>query len=295
MELLVVGCGGLVGSNVVLEARDRNWSVTGTFHSTSPDLEISTVELDIRDREATERVISRNNPDAVINCAAMTDVDACETRFQDAVDTNGAAPGELADICGSAGIDLVHLSTDYVFSGRNRPYRETDKPRPIQRYGATKLLGEYRVRSEHPSPIVARLSFVYGVHGSTGTVTGFPSWVRDRLATKEVTGLFTDQFVTPTRARTAAEVLCDLLTHGEHGLFHVSSRSCITPYEFGQNLCDIWNYDADLLKKILLTDIDRTATRPEYSCLNVDKVATALDYALPTLEEDLAALNCRDD
>lgn len=293
MDLLVLGAGGLLGSNVVATAlgRDQDRAVAGTYHSAAPALDIPLAQLDIRDTDAVEATLETYQPDVVVNCAAMTDVDACETAPERARAVNGRAPGRLAARCADRGIAMVHVSTDYVFDGeRDTPYDETATPNPLQVYGDSKRRGERAVLDAAPDALVSRLSFVWGIHRGTGTLTGFPAWVRDRLAAGEATPLFTDQHVTPSRAGAAAATVLDLLAHGADGLVHVAARSCVTPYEFGQLLCEHLDADETLVERGSQAAVDRAAARPRYTCLDVSTVERLLDRPQPTLEEDVAAV-----
>jgi dTDP-4-dehydrorhamnose reductase len=292
MQLLVVGAAGLLGSNVVAVSSERGYDVVGTYHSTEPPFDIPLYELDIRDCDRFREILNEHEPDAVFNCAAMTDVDGCESRSGVAYEVNGDAPGQLAAVCEEYEVEFAHVSTDYVFDGtKSEPYFETDEPNPVQEYGASKLEGERAVQSSHSSPLIARLSFVYGIDRSTGELTGFPAWVRGRLERGEETPLFVDQHVTPSRAGSTAETLIDAVEQEVSGLFHVASRSCLTPYEFGERICESMNASESLLDEGSQTALDRPATRPEYTCLDVSKIEEQLGRAQPTLREDLAAIS----
>jgi dTDP-4-dehydrorhamnose reductase len=297
MRLLVVGTNGLLGSNVVAEALARDWECFGTYHSAEPGFEIPLSELDIRDSEQFASLLDSHNVDAACNCAAMTDVDGCEENVEQAHAVNGRAPGELARACADRNIGFCHISTDYVFDGHaSGRYDESAETNPVQRYGESKLAGERTVLKVHDTPLLARLSFVYGTHGATGTLTGFPAWVTERLRDGETTPLFTDQTVTPSRAGQAAETLLDLLAAGTTGTFHVASQSCVTPFEFGdeiRNRLDASGSDdvpAELLREGTRSAVDRPATRPAHTCLDVGRVETALGREQPALAADLAAI-----
>lgn len=291
VRVLVVGADGLLGSNVLAETLSRGWSAAGTYHTDEPDLDAPLFELDVRDEADVGGVLDRVTPDAVVNCAAMTGVDACEEHPDRAHETNAAAPGTLVTAAGQRDVEFVHVSTDYVFDGTaRRPYSEIDEPNPRQVYGRTKLAGDRAVlRAKAPS-LVGRLSFVYGVHRSTGELAGFPAWVRDRLDAGDTTPLFTDQHVSPTRARGAARTLLDLLAADEHGLFNIASRVCVTPHAFGHAVARRLEQPADPIARGSLADIDRTATRPAYTCLSTDRVAAALGREQPALGTDLDAI-----
>ncbi|QLH76877.1 dTDP-4-dehydrorhamnose reductase [Halosimplex rubrum] len=291
MELMVAGASGLLGSNVVATARERGIETVGTYHSDRPSFAGPLESLDIRDADRTRELVEEYRPDAVVNCAAMTDVDGCESEPNHAMEVNADAPGDLAAVCTDYDTDLVHVSTDYVFDGEEAsPYNESAEMNPRQVYGETKRAGERAVLQEGSDPLVTRLSFVYGSHESSGQLTGFPAWIRDQLATDEPITLFTDQYVTPTRAGHAAAVLLDLIEEGESGLVHVASRSCVTPYTFGDEIRRRMDASEGLLARGTMDDLDRPAPRPEYTCLDVSRVEDVLGRPQPELADDLSAL-----
>lgn len=290
MRFLVVGANGLLGSNVVYACQQRGWDVSGTYHSTRPAFDIPLVQFDLKASNSFEDILGDHDPDVIVNCAAMTDVDGCERNPERALLLNGEAPGELAAHCEGNDVGFVHVSTDYVFDGTARTsYSESAKPNPVQVYGESKRAGERSVQNEIGNALVVRLSFVWGLHRSEGELTGFPAWVREQLQGDEAVPLFTDQWVTPTRAGQAAETLLDLIDDDAAGLFHVACRSCVTPYEFGEILAEYIPNDGDL-KAGSMSALNRDATRPTYSCLDVDKVESTLGRSQPTVREDVEAV-----
>ena len=292
MDVLVVGANGLLGSNVVAEALDRNFPVTAAYHSTPPAIDVEAYQLDIADQQAVDRVLETTSPDVVVNCAAMTDVNACTEHPEKAKELNGFAPGRFAQSTDERDIEFVHVSTDYIFDGdEEERYTETDEPNPIQAYGRSKLLGECRVEESHSGPIIPRLSFVYGLRGDTDRLEGFPAWVRGRLDAGEEVPLFTDQRITPTRAGHAAEVILDLVEEEANGLYHVASQSCVSPFEFGDALAEHIGGNRDLLTRGSLADVDRAAERPVNTCLCSETLEATLGRPQPTLEEDIAAIH----
>jgi dTDP-4-dehydrorhamnose reductase len=294
MDVLVLGAGGLLGGNVITNAAARGWEVTGTYHTEKPSFQSVRVplhELDLRDTDRLEAILDRTAPEAVVNCGAFTDVDGCEERPEEARSVNGRAPGEIARACAERSIAFAHVSTDYVFDGDTEgAYEEADRTNPIQTYGESKLAGERAVLGAHERPLLVRLSFVYGIDRSAEELSGFPAWVRDRLGASEETSLFTDQRITPSRAGQAAETILALLDERATGAFHVASRSCVSPYEFGELIGERTNASAALLKKGSQSDVDRPADRPRYTCLDVGRVEEALGREQPTLSEDLDSI-----
>lgn len=293
MNALVIGANGLLGSNVVVEALDRGQSVAGTYHSSKPAFDIPCFQTDIRDNDVIVDLIEELDPSAVINCAAMTDVDECERRPDEAYEINAVAPEELAHMCDQRGIAFVHVSTDYVFDGESsNRYAEDSDPNPVQEYGRSKLVGERGVLTSHESPLVVRLSFVYGVHHGweTPDLDGFPAWVRSRLDSDQGTPLFTDQHITPSRAGSTAMTLLDLLDRDSTGLYHVAAQSCVTPYEFGRHLAREMGIDESYLQEGSRADVTRDAARPAHTCLDVQTVEEELDHPQPSVVDDVAAL-----
>lgn len=291
MDVLVLGANGLLGSNVVRAARLRGLTVAGTYHSAEPAFDVPLERLDVRDPDRMRSIFETHRPDTVVNCAALTDVDGCESNPEAARAVNSEAPGEMAQLCSEFGSWFVHASTDYVFNGeRAASYSETDEPDPLQVYGSSKLAGERAVRDSAADTVVARLSFVYGIHRSTGALTGFPEWVRARLMASEETPLFVDQQVTPSRAGQVAETFLDIVDAGRMGTVHVATRSCVTPYELGDLIRRAIDAPEDLLLKASMNDVDQVADRPAHTCLAVDRVESWLGRPQPTLAEDLLGI-----
>lgn len=291
MKTLVLGANGLLGSNVVTAVEETGGEPVGTYHTSEPPFEAPCHQLDIRDRESLTEVLDGADPALVVNCAAMTDVDGCEKHPEQADGVNAEAPGTIATLCTERDIPLTHVSTDYVFDGEaEHPYAVDASPNPIQKYGRSKLDGERAVQENHPDPTVVRLSFVYGIHQGSNELKGFPAWVRGRLREGVSTPLFTDQWITPSRAGQAAETILELHQKGATGLYHVACRSCVTPHEFGNKIRDSMGVSIEYIEEGLLEEVDRLADRPAYSCLDVSRVEETLGRAQPSLAEDLAEI-----
>lgn len=288
MSLLVVGANGLVGSSLVATGLDRGHDVVGTYHTDRPAFDIRLTQLDIRDWPPAFDV---GQFDAVVNCAAMTDVDGCERDPELARTVNAVAPKRIAETCARTDTRFVHLSTDYVFDGTaDAPYDESAAPNPIQVYGESKHRGEQQVLAANDETLLLRLAFVYGVHGATDQLTGFPAWVAGKLRDREPVPLFTDQHVTPSRAGQVASAILDLLEASVSGTYHVASQSCVTPFEFGKYIAEHLDADETLLEAGTMADVDRPAQRPSATCLSTDRLAETLGRPQPTLREDIAAI-----
>ena len=291
MDVLVVGGNGLLGSAVVAAARARSHAVSLTYHSSAPAFDIPATQLDVRETDGFVDALETAAPDVVVNCAAMTDVDGCESARERAFAVNAEAPGAMAAACAARDVAFVHVSTDYVFDGESRtPYPETATVNPMQVYGESKAVGDRRVLEADGDALIARLSFVYGRRGDTGTLEGFPAWVDGTLSAGESAPLFADQWITPSRAGATASTIFDLVNASASGLFHVACRTCTTPYEFGREIATLRGYDTDLIDEGSTDDVARDAARPTYSCLDVGRLERTLGRAQPTLASDLRAV-----
>jgi dTDP-4-dehydrorhamnose reductase len=289
MQVLVTGAGGLLGGAIARAASAADVSVLATYHTRKPDIAAICEQLDITETGQFESLVRAYEPETVVNCAAMTDVDGCEEHPEQARALNGDAPRELAQVAAQHDIGFIQISTDYVFSGeQERRYEPDDKKAPKQVYGRSKLRGEKAVRASHPTPWIVRMSFVYG-RTEHDEPAGFPAWVLDRLERAESTPLFTDQYITPMRAESAAQTILKLAEKQAGEIVHVAAQDCITPYEFGMRLAELTEHPTELLGKGSMADIDRTADRPKNTCLSVSRIESILRNEQPTFEADLRA------
>jgi len=280
VTLLVVGASGLLGGNVVAAARERGVRVRGTYLTDDPvggpddapafDGGVGTVRFDVTGGSDADADLPSllSGVDRAVNCAALADVDACETDPRRSRAVNAAWPGRLAAACAARGVPLCHVSTDYVFDGPDPPYAESDATDPLGVYGETKPAGERAVRDAADAgragwdPLVLRLSFLWGADRTAGALAGFPAWVASELRSGGTLPLFVDQRVTPTRAGHAAGAAVDLLDADATGTYHVAARDCVTPFEFGERVADRPGGDAaGRLERSSMADLDRPARR----------------------------------
>ena len=279
-RVLVVGGSGLLGQYVIEEAARRGHAIIATHRGPAPArTAASWKELDLRDREEIREVVRFAAPSLVVNAAALTDVDGCEDRPEEAQVVNALAPAALASAARSAAAALVQVSTDYVFDGSG-PASETTEPNPLNVYGRTKLEGERRVLQVHPDALVLRMSAVFGWNRISRKANSVTRILQGVEGGEEVR-LFQDQRLTPTYARTAAQALFDLAEGGHHGLFHVASRDCVSRYEMGQAVVEAFGIPGAKLVPVAMRSIALRAPRPAAPCLVVQKVEETLKRPMP--------------
>ena len=254
MKLLVTGAGGQLGVAVVMHAESVGDEVVG----------VDKAVLDITDPVAVGELLDVVRPDAVINAAAYTAVDACETNEALAFAVNGDAVGHLAATCELLGIHLVHVSTDYVFDGTlDRPYREDDATNPQSVYGRSKLAGE---QAAGPAAAVARTSWVCGEHGNNMVKLVL------RLASNpdQALAFVDDQRGHPTFTADLAPALRRLAVDRRVGIHHLTNQGAVSWYEFVREILSAAGHDPDRVVPISTSDLDppRPAPRPANSVLD---------------------------
>lgn len=229
-------------------------------------------DLDITDADAVSGVIQGN--DLVVNCAAVTNVDACEDHPETAHAVNAVGPRNLARTCAAVGARLIHLSTDYVFSGDlRRPYEISDPTGPLSVYGHSKLDGEHAVHAELPEAHVVRTSWVY----TGGAGTDFVAAMRRLAATTDGTiDLVADQTSSPTYAADLVGALLQIAAGGIDGpILHAANAGQASRYEQAREVFALEGADPDRVRPVNAEQSPRPARRPVYSALSMTESARA--------------------
>jgi dTDP-4-dehydrorhamnose reductase len=283
-DFLVIGGSGLLGQNLVAEAKTRGLPVRSTY---SGEAISGGIRVDLSDLVRVIEALRRLRPKVVFLAAAMTDVDGCETNRDYAAVVNAEAPGEIAKACASLRARLVHFSTDYVFDGSAKvPYSEKSTPKPLSTYGRTKLAGEQKVRAALPTALLLRTSANFGWNRMRKRANAV-TWILERLRRNETVPLFTDQWVSPSYVPGVARIAFDLLDQEAQGIFHVGSKDCLSRLEMGQAACRVFGLSEALLKPTRLSEVHLKAPRPHRSCLATAKLERFLDIKVPTFAKSL--------
>jgi len=249
--VLIVGSGGQLGRQMQKALKTRGMAFNAVDY---PD-------IDIAQPDSTKRLIDEIQPRTVVNCAAYTNVDGAETHEETAYAINALGPKNLAQICGDLGIELVHISTDYVFSGvpimensEPRPYVETDPCAPGTAYGRTKLAGEHFVQTGCDRWYILRTAWLYGDgHNFVRTML--------RLAeSRDTLSVVDDQIGSPTSTADLAEAVCALVGSGKYGLYHATCEGQCSWYDFAKRIFELTGKPVSV----------RPVTTEEYSRMSPD-------------------------
>ncbi len=285
MRILVCGAGGQVGHELINRASGYGLEALGMTRD----------NLDITDAGQVADLVSRLKPGLIINAAAYTHVDNAETHSERAYSVNRDGAERLAQAARQASIPLLHISTDYVFSGNARaPYREEDEVAPTGVYGASKLAGEAAIQAVVDEHLILRTSWVYGVHGHNFVKTMLRlGCQRDALS------VVADQYGCPTQAGSIADALLELAQRYAQngvlawGLYHYSGRSPCTWFDFAVEVFRQAEAKGMLATRPKVSPISTAqyptpARRPAWSVLDCSKFETTFGIETHDWHDDLS-------
>ncbi|HEX4759289.1 MAG TPA: dTDP-4-dehydrorhamnose reductase [Thermoleophilaceae bacterium] len=271
MKILVTGAAGMLGSDVVRAAEFVNHQVVGLSHA----------DLDVADRLAVARRMLEERPDAVINCAAYTDVDGAEDDLEGAMDINAEAAANVSVAANEISAKVLYPSTDYVFDGsKSEPYLESDEPRPQSIYAQTKLAGEHETAGANPRHYVVRSSWLFGTAGRNFVETML-SLARDHGEVLVVR----DQVGSPTYTAHLADALVRLVDTEAFGLHHLASQGECSWFGFAQEIFSQAGVECRVMS-CTTEEFGRRAPRPSYSVLGTERREALY---LPHWKEGLAS------
>jgi dTDP-4-dehydrorhamnose reductase len=262
MRILITGAGGMLGQDVGRAAAAGGHA----------PITLARAELDIGDAEAVRAAVGAAAPDAVINCAAWTNVDGAEAEEDAATAINGPGAAHVAAAAHAVGAWIVHVSSDYVFDGAKRsPYVESDRVGPLSAYGRSKLSGERLVARAAPdSHTVVRSAWLFGAGGRC-----FPKTIRRLAGERDELTIVDDQVGSPTFTGHLAQALVTLTVRRQLGILHVAAEDQCSWFQFAQAIVATSGLDCDV-RPITTAEYPVPATRPAYSVLRSERGAPRL-------------------
>ena len=293
MKILITGVSGLLGINLALELAKKH-KVFGIVNDHPLQMTALSAKkvFDVFQANLTipgtlKLVMEKIQPDWIIHCAALANLDACESNPSLAHRLNAEVPGELAALAASSGARLIHISTDAVFDGKKGDYDEVDLPNPLSIYAHSKLDGERRVLDANPEAAVARVN----LHG--WSISGKRSLAEfffyNLQAKKSVLG-FTDVYFCPVLANDLAPIFIAMLEKGLKGLYHTVSSESLTKYDFGMRIARKFGMDENLIRPSLVEEAGLKAPRSPCLTLKTEKLSSALGYKMPGISPGIESL-----
>jgi dTDP-4-dehydrorhamnose reductase len=284
MKLLITGASGLLGINLAMEAMSEH-EVIGIDRGRLKSAPFKVLKADFLQASEINSIIDLTNPDWLINCAALANLEECEKHPEQAKTLNTNFPAELARACAKRNIKFVHLSTDAVFDGtKEGSYSEEDSPNPQGIYSQTKLEGERAVQEANPQAIIARVNFFGWSLGGRRSLGEF--FVNNLSEGKNVNG-FTDVIFCPMWVNHLAQTLIAMLEKDLHGLYHVVGAQPMNKYQFGVEVARKFGLRESLIAPQSVERSGLTAKRSHNLWLSVHKLSTDLGRPLPEFSTGL--------
>ena len=290
MKILLTGANGLIGRKIIQQVAALpgiELIATSTGAARFPLTKNLVYEsFDITDDSAGEDLFSRYKPDAVINCAAITQADNCEQDENICRKVNVDAAGNLADLSKKHHAFILQLSTDFIFNGQKGPYREEDKPDPVSRYGLSKLDSEKIIRESGADCAVVRTILVYGFTGSASR-NNLVTWVIKSLNKKENIKVVYDQIRTPVLAEDVAGACCTIVKDKIKGIYHIGGKDTLSPYDMAIKTARFFGLDESLIERVPTSVFPQPAKRPMITGLIIDKAKNTFGYDPRSFDEGL--------
>jgi len=291
MKVLVTGANGLLGQKLyLLLSKEDNTEIVASSKGVNKNPFITDyLELDITDKRSVNKVINEVYPDVVINTAAMTNVDQCETEKESCWRINVSGVVNLLEACKDNGSFLIHLSTDFIFDGSIGPLDESAEPGPVNYYGESKLAGEKLIMDSDIDWAIARTVLVYGLTPEMSR-SNIILWVKQSLEQSKDINVVDDQWRTPTLAEDLAMGCYLIAKRRAKGVFNISGKDFLTPYQMAMKTAEFFNLNASLIHKTDSTRFTQPARRPLITGFIIKKAEDELNYHPHTFEEGLRIL-----
>jgi dTDP-4-dehydrorhamnose reductase len=269
MKTIIIGGSGLFGLNwainqfqtseIILLLHDKYVEFTG----------VKSIKIDFENFNKIEEAIINLEPDLIINAAAITNVDFCESNYNMTYKVNVQLAFDLAKIARNLNIKFLHISTDHLFDGNNKIYYENNRPTPLNQYAKSKVEAEEKVLSVYKKSLIIRTNFF--CWGPTYRKT-FSENIVDSLRNNQYLNLFNDVFFTPIEISELIESILYLLNNNNSGIFNISSNFKISKYDFGILIAKHFDLDHDLIKLDTILERKNLVTRPKNMSLSNQKI-----------------------
>ena len=282
MKILITGANGLLGQHLVKLLLDTTaYEIIATSKSEPRGIiqnsRLHYYSLDITDGMEVNLLLDKIGPDVVVHCAALTQVDECEQNPIKAWEVNVTATRFIVDAAKKINAFFVFISTDFVFDGMSGPYKESDILNPVSYYGSTKVAAEKAVAESGLQYAIIRTCLLYG-NILFGNRSNIITWVKDNLENGQQIKVVSDQMRTPTYVEDLAKGVLLVVEKRATGLFHISGKDFLSPYEMAMSTAAYLNLDATLIQKVNADVFVQAAKRPVVTGFVIEKAKTELGF-----------------
>mgnify|MGYP006145831885 FL=1 len=294
-NVLVTGANGLLGQKLVemLLPFSNQYQIIATARG---DNRAKITEgyiyekLDITNIDELNTIFQKYQPDAVIHGAAMTNVDQCEEQKELCWNANVHAVSYIVNECKKYKSKLIHVSTDFIFDGKNGPYLENAEANPLSYYGESKLAAEKIVQNSGLQWAIARTVLVYGVINDPSR-SNIVLWAKNALESGKEISVVDDQFRTPTLAEDLADGCIKILLMEKEGIYNISGKDFLSVYEMVQQVAEFYDLSMDNVKKVSSSTLNQRAKRPPVTGFIIDKAVKELGYDPVSFSEGIQIID----
>ena len=283
MKLFVLGGSGLIGKELIKKASVRH-KIFATYNNRDFTMSnITTLKfLFPNDLEKLEFFLIKESPDVVINLIGISELNYCENNKKKIYELNTEFTEKISNICNKINSKFIHISTDYVFDGKDGNYKEEDITNPVNYYGYTKQISEIKALN-YSNSVVIRTSFIY----DSKLETNFLKFIFKKLDKGEEVIIFDDVFATPIFLDELIEGILKIIDSNEIGIFHIVGNECVSRFNFAKIIARKLELNEKLIIPKSVKIIEKKILRPQNSCLNNNKIKEILGVKFSKLEENL--------
>jgi dTDP-4-dehydrorhamnose reductase len=290
IRIVIIGANGMLGQRAVeFYSSQKNVELLSTSIEDEPFfLGTEYIKSDLTNRIQIKKTIYDFYPDFIINAAAFTNVDLCETERENAWKLNVKGVEYLAEAARAIDSHLIHISSDYIFDGKNGPYNENAASNPLGYYGRTKLASENVLKLSGIKNTILRTNVLYGI--AKNSRPDFVKWVVNSLRMKKQIRIVTDQINNPTFIDDLIQAVSKIIAFRKEGIYNIGGPEFLSRYDFTLRIADFFQLDKSLIIPIKTTDLNQPARRPLKSGLLTLKAQTELDYKPLSITDSLTIM-----
>lgn len=289
-RILVVGANGMLGQSLCsYYKKQRNVELFACSLEEKCLTEgVDYTQCDVTKRESVKNVVLSFYPDYIINASAYTNVDLSETEREEAWKVNVKGVEYLAESARIIDARIIHISTDYIFDGKDGPYTENQKANPLGYYARTKLAAENVLTISGVLSTILRTNVLYG--GNQNCKSDFVRWLVNSLKEKKEVRIVTDQINNPTFVEDLVQGISKVIEFNKTGVYNIGGKEFLSRFEFSEIIADFFNLDKSLIKPVTTAELNQPARRPLKSGLITLKAETELGYKPHSIKEALAKI-----
>jgi len=289
-KILIIGSNGLLGQTLLGQLQNQNeYKIIATSRGKNRHIikiGYTYKDIDITKSDELSKYIKDLNPTYIINTAAITNVDYCETHKLECDEVNVESVKTIIDCCRELNSHLIHISTDFIFDGKKGYYKEDDVPNPVNYYGLSKLKSENAIKDSNINFTILRTILVYGSVDNMNK-SNIVLWIKDNLEKGKTINVVDDQYRMPTYVQFLAKACIKSIYLKKFGIYNISSNELISIYELSLIVAEVFRLNPSYINKISSSQLNAKAKRPAKTGFNLIKMKSELQLESNSFKEDL--------